>query len=434
MSSAVIRNYSEIAHQYCTDILSGKIPACNYVKLSCKRHLDDLKKSKSPDYPYYFSEELANKRCRFSELLTHVKGKWRKQKIVLEPFQIFIQCCIWGWVKKKNDKRRFNLAYIEEPRKNAKSTDAATSGLYMLLADGEQGAECYSGATTERQALEVFRTAWQMVYDNPGLQKHFGVSLSGTPKNPTSIYRLEGMSRFELIVGLPGDGASPHLGIVDEYHEHRTSDQLDTLETGMGAREQPLALVITTAGVDTSSPCYDLHLRVIKILEGTIIDENTFAIVFTIDKDDKWSDFSNWAKANPNYKVSIEEDYLKRKFNETLNNVSKQNINLTKHLNIWQNAGQAWMNMTKWSACYEPTLSLSNFKSQPCYIGLDLASKIDICALVMLFTGNQRKVARLVFNPITNEDEEQEVTQSDLIMFAKYYLPEENERYSNKTR
>jgi phage terminase large subunit-like protein len=93
--------------------------------------------------------------------------------------------------------------------------------------------------------------------------------------------------------------------------------------------------------------------------------------------------------------------------------------------NVWTNSGTAWMNMTKWAACYEPTLSLSNFKSQPCYIGLDLASKIDICALVMLFTGNQRKVARLVFNPITNEDEEQEVTQSDLIMFAKYYLPEE---------
>jgi phage terminase large subunit-like protein len=401
-SKPVDRNYSQIAIQYCNDVLSGKILSCEYVKLSCKRHLDDIERSKSNDFPYYFNETLANKRCAFSEKLTHVKGKWRGTKIKLEPFQIFIQSCLWGWVKKKNDKRRFSFAYVEEPRKNAKSTDAATSGLYMLVADGEKGAEIYSGATTEKQALEVFRPSWQMVHDSESFKDHFEVSLSGTLKNPTSIYRLEDMSRFELIVGNPGDGASPHCAIIDEYHEHRTSDQLDTMETGMGAREQPLILVITTAGTDTSAPCYDLHLKAIKVLNKTIVDESFFAIIFTIDTKDNYSDFNVWKKANPNYLVSIEEDYLIRKYKETLTDASKQNINLCKHLNVWTNAGVAWMNMAKWAACSDPTLSLSQFSGQPCYAALDLASKIDICSLLFLFD-----------------------SPKGYIVFCRHYLPEE---------
>lgn len=417
--------YTEIAYKYCIDIIDGVIPSGQYVKLACQRHIKDLEKSLNAEYPYRYDEKKANKRCAFSEKLTHVKGKWRKKKIKLEPFQIFIQCCIWGWVKKKNGFRRFNLAYIEEPRKNSKSTDAATSGLYMLVADGEQAAEVYSGATTEKQALEVFRTAWQMVYDNPDFQEYFGVSLTGTPKNPTSIYRLEDMSRFELIVGLPGDGASPSCAIIDEYHEHRTSDQLDTMETGMGARQQPLALVITTAGTSTSTPCYDLHSRVIKILNGSLEDENTFGIIFGIDKEDDIKDFNNWKKANPNYLVSIEEDYLIRKYNETMTNASKQNINLCKHLNMWTNAGEAWMNMVKWAACGDSSLNVSCFKGRTCYVAVDLATKLDICALRILFEGEEKTVIRKIVNEETGEETESEIVLSDFIVFGKYYMPEE---------
>jgi len=202
------KNYSEIALKYCNDIVSGEILACNYVKLSCQRHINDLGKSKDPSYPYHYDSDLGDRRCRFSEALTHTKGKWAGKKISLEPHQIFMQCCIWGWVKKKSGKRRFAKAFIELPRKNGKSIDAATAGLYMLVADGEKGAECYSGATTEKQALEVFRPAWQMAHANAKLREKFNISLSGTPKNPTSIYRLQDMSRFELLVGNPGTYSS----------------------------------------------------------------------------------------------------------------------------------------------------------------------------------------------------------------------------------
>jgi phage terminase large subunit-like protein len=424
-SKPVEKNYSQIALEYCQDILSEKILSCRNIKLACKRHLDDLEKSKSSDYLYRYDSQLANRRCSFSEKMVHVKGKWAGKKLKLEPHQVFFECAIWGWVKKKNNKRRFSLALLLIPRKNGKSIVGAISGLYGLVADDEMGSEVYSGANTEKQALEVFRPAWMMAKNNPAFCERFKMSLSGTPKNPTSIYRLSDMSRFELVVGVPGDGASPHYAIVDEFHESKNSSQFDTFSTGMGAREQPLLLVVTTAGTDTSVPCYDLYLRACKILDGTIQDDSFFALMYGIDDEDKIDDFRTWEKANPNYMVSIEEDYLKRKFTETLTDVSKQNINLTKHLNRWVNAGQAWMNMTKWAACSNPSLKLSDFKGQPCYAALDLASKIDICALVLLFEGKERTITRLLIDPETKEEVEREIIQKDFIVFGKYYLPEE---------
>jgi phage terminase large subunit-like protein len=394
--------YTEAALKYCNDIVSGKIPAGQLVIYACQRHINDLGKSTSAAYPYRYDEKLAEKRCKFSELFCHVKGKWSGQKLKLEPHQVFIQCSIWGWVKKKNGMRRFSVAYIEEPRKNGKSLEAATAGLYMLTADGEKGAEIYSGASTEKQALEVFRPAWLMTSKNADFRDHFGISLSGTPKNPTSIYQLSDMSRFELLVGNPGDGASPHCAIIDEYHEHRTSDQYDTMSTGMGSREQPLMFVITTAGTDTSSPCYDAHLKAVKVLNGSIEDDMFFAIIYGIDPDEDWKDFEVWKKANPNYGVSIMEDYLYQKYTETMNDAGKQNINLCKHLNEWRNAGTAWMNMAKWAACEDKTLRIEDFKGMPCYIGMDLATKIDMCALMLLFE-----------------------TDSGFVTFGRYYLPEE---------
>lgn len=419
------KDYSAIALQWCNDIVSGKIPSCSKVIQACQRQLNDLKKQSDPDYPYRFDEKLANNRCKFSERLPHTKGKWRGQKLTLSPYQIFFRTCVWGWVKKKDGMRRFRTAVVFLPRKQGKSVDGADTGLFMLVADNEPGAEVYSGAKTEKQALEVFRPAWQMVEMTPAFKSHFGVSLSGTPKNPTSIYRLSDMSRFELVIGKPPDGASPSCAIIDEYHQHATSEQRDALRTGMGARSQPLLFIITTAGTDTSLPCYDEYLYALKVLDGTREDDTYFALIFAKDDDQDEKDFETWKMINPNYGISIDEDFLKGAYNEAMTMVSKQNINYCRHLNLWSNAGTAWMNMTKWAACSDPTLKLSDFKGQPCYAALDLASKIDICALVLLFEGKQRTIKRMMVNPESGEEEEKEITQKDFITFCKFYLPEE---------
>ena len=420
------RNYIEIAHQYCADVLDGTIPACKYVKQACNRHLDDLEKSKSdPEYPFWFSEEKASRRCSFSEKFRHIKGKWTGKRLILSDHQVFIQCAIWGWLKRGSNLRRFATAYIEEPRKQGKSTDAATTGLYMLKMDDEYGAEIYSGATTEKQALEVFRPAWLMAKGSPQFIEKYGIELSGTPKNPTSIYVLDDMSRFELLIGNPGEGSSPSCAIIDEYHEHKSPDQYDTMETGMGSREQPLMFVITTAGNNVAGPCYEMHLRAIKVLESTIEDESLFAIIYTIDEEDDYRDFEVWKKANPNYGVSVIEDYLKRKHNECLTNVAKQNINKCKHLNVWTNAGVAWMNMVKWAQCAKSDLKLENFTGQPCYLSLDLASKIDICALIVLFQTNPREVETIHIDEDDGRERVIVKTEFDYVTFGKYYLPEE---------
>jgi phage terminase large subunit-like protein len=389
--------YVEKLLRYCHAAIEDTLPhrkTCRLEKLACQRHLNDLAKQNDPEFLYYFDEDAANKRCFFIECLQHTKGKWRGTFISLEPEQIFAEAVKFGWLKKENGKRRFAKSYECIPRKNGKSIKSATTGLYMAFADNEPSAEVYAGATSEKQAMMVFQPAYQMVILNTDFAEWYNIKLSGTPKNPTSIYNEDDMSLFCPIVGNPGDGQSPHCALIDEYHEHPTSVLYDAMDTGTGAREQPLLAVITTAGVNTSYPCYDLHLYAIKILEGTIKDDRFFAMIFTIDKDDKWEDFESWKKANPNYGVSIEKDYLWGKYQDALNKPEQRNVLLTKHLNLWQNAGIGFMDMLRWDKCTDRDLEIENFIGQDCWLSLDLASKIDLAALVFLFR-YKRKVINL---------------------------------------
>lgn len=439
-----MKNYSQVAYEYCITALADNLPnrkTSLLERLAYKRHLDDLSKQNNPDFPFYFDEEAANMRCMFTECLPHTKGKWRGQPFILEPHQIFIDACIFGWKKKTSGKRRFNRAYIKIPRKNGKSATSATTGLYMAFADGEKGAEVYAGATTEAQAMMVFSPAWEMVRLTPEFASYYGVELTGTPKNPTSIFNSEDMSRFMPIVGKPGDGSSPHCALVDEYHEHPTSVLYDAMDTGMGARDQPLLEVITTSGSDTSVPCYEMELEAIKILEGTLQKDNVFVMMFGIDKEDSYEDFEVWKKANPNYGVSINEDYLRGKYNDAMTNLSQRNILLTKHLNIWMNAGAAWMDMQKWERCKRPLLKIEEFYGLPCYVSLDLASKIDLCALMFQFEveGKTYKECPNCGADVRYENEKyicenkineagcswERKTNKRVVCFGKYYLPEE---------
>src|SRR5690606_4766887 len=158
---------------------------------------------------------------------------------------------IFGWLRKDDGLRRFRRAMLLVPRKNGKSAWAAAIGLYMLLHDGEFGAEVYSGATTEKQAWEVFNPAKLMAARNEPLKQKYGLTV-----NASNLHVLANGSKFEPLIGKPGDGSSPSCAIIDEYHEHDTDDLLGTMQTGMGARQQPLLLVITTAGWNVAGPCY----------------------------------------------------------------------------------------------------------------------------------------------------------------------------------
>jgi phage terminase large subunit-like protein len=368
--------------------LSGKIPAGRYIVLACKRFEADLNRKR---FPYRFDEDRADRAVQFQERMPHVKGKWaaQKERLKYEPWQCFAECNLFGWVDKKTGLRRFRESYEEVPRKNAKSTRLAARGLYLFAADGEAGAEVYSGATTEKQAYEVFRPAWMMANRLKPLRERFGIEQAGNPKNPGPMYVMEDMSRFETLIGKPGDGASPHAALVDEYHEHETDHMVDAMQTGMGAREQPLLSIITTAGSNMSGPCYEKRQDVIRILEGTEKDETVFGLIYGIDEGDAWDDPASLVKANPNYGVSVFPAFLEAQLAQAKRSASKQNAFRTKHLNEWVGARTAWMNMLAWQR-QKRDLTIEEFAGCPCWIGVDLASKLDVAAMVLLFRREEK--------------------------------------------
>lgn len=274
---------------------------------------------------------------------------------------------------------------------------AAPVGLGMLTLESESGSEIYCGAMNEDQADEVFRPAKAMAEKAKGFKQTFGIQIT-----VSSIFREDGLSFFKRLIGKPGDGQSPYCAIHDEYHQHKTSEQVDAMDTGMGARQEPLQLIITTAGFDTSGPCKDLHDYAVKVLEGHFVNENFFSLMYCADPEDDWTDWSTWVKANPNLGVSVSEEYLRGKLAEAVQRTSLQNTVKTKHLNLWVNAGVGWLNMAKWQANADIGLQLENFHGCQAWIGIDLASKIDLTALMILIRHDGK-----------------------WYLFGRYYLPEE---------
>jgi phage terminase large subunit-like protein len=418
-----VRDYPAIARKYAADVLSGKIPAGLSIRLQCRRFVDELKlgKSRIASFPFTFDAEKAARPCRFIEKLPHSKGKWArsKERLVLEPWQIWTICLTFGWVYRSGPRkglRRFRRLFLVVPRKNGKSAISAGVGLYMLCADNEFGAEVYSGATNEKQAWEVFKPARLMVDRTPALKKHFGLELTAK-----TIAKLADGSKFETIVGDPGDGQSPSCSIHDEYHEHADDAQIDTMVTGMGARDQPLQLLITTAGDNLAGPCYALIQEERKKLAGIghnggpPLDDETLFVEFAIDEGDDWKSEAALRKANPNADVSVSLDFLRARQRDAIATPRKAGVFKTKHLNMWVSAKAAYFDVEAWRRCADPevparaveALALEWLRGRRAILGLDLASKVDIAALEYLIL------------PIG----EQATRDDPYIRLGRYFLP-----------
>ena len=395
---AVEHPHIERAGVYVADVLSGRRPACLWERQACERWMRDCQGEATG--AYRFEPLMAERVCQFIELLPHTKGAWaaRHEKLKLEGWQCFVLINAFGWLRRSDGKRRFRECVVIVPRKNGKSILSAGVGLYMLCADGEHGAEIYSGAGTEKQAWEVFRPARLMAEGQPHLRQFYNVQV-----NSRNINIVANGSRFEPMIGKPGDGAMPHLAIIDEFHEHQTPDQYDTMLTGMGAREQPMMWVISTAGDNLAGPCFDKILTCRQILEGVIEDDEKFFVEYSIDPDDDWTTEEALVKANPNLGVSTGAEFLAARQREAMRNPREQGRFKTKHLNLWVNAKAAFFNMHAWAACYRPELRLDDFEGQTCTIALDLASKQDIAAMQLLFN----------------------LGDGSFATFGRYYLPED---------
>lgn len=360
-------------------MVAGLIPACLYVRQACQRHLDDLGRK---DWAYRFDWEAGERICEFSTMFPHIKGELAGQLLRLEGWQEFILSCVFGWVLKHNGKRRFRRVYIEMPRGNGKTTISATPALYMLAADKEGGAEVYSAARVKDQAKIAFGIAQHMARKCPGFRASLGVDvIAHRIIQPASASFFEALSSDADSL----DGKNVHFGLIDELHAHRTRDVYDAIETGCGKREQSLLWSITTAGSDKTGIAYEQRAYTINVLAKTVEAETHFGIVYTIDQGDDWTDPAIHKKANPNYGISVQEQNLVDMCQKATHSPASKAAFLTKHLNVWVSSNEALYPVDKWDACGDTSLDIENYVGRKCRLSADLASKIDIAAVSLLF-------------------------------------------------
>lgn len=262
------------------------------------------------------------------------------------------------------------------------STLLSGIGLFCLCADHEPGAEVYSFATTREQAKIVFGDAQTMAQGNAALKEAYGLQVQAH-----AIYVPSTHSYFQAksAEGSTLDGLNTHLAIIDELHAHKKRDVFDVVETSLGKRRNSLMVSITTAGVDRAGICYEQRGIVTKILSGAIEDDSYFGVIYTLDKDDDWKSEEALSKANPNWGVSVRPEVIKSLQAKAIATPSAENNFKTKHLDVWCNADLSWMNMEAWMKCADPSLDDNDFEGQDCCMGLDLASKIDIAAMMRVF-------------------------------------------------
>lgn len=367
---------------------------CELVRLTAKRFLNDLKRAKRKDCPFYFSDWHADDVCDFIEKLPHVQGSWDDPTLVLEPAQIFILVNVFGFRRKVDDRRRFTRAYIEVARKNAKSTLTAGVALYCLTCEGELGPEIIVGATTGAQADKVFKPAKLMVDKVSALREAFNLKAWARSitcgDNGGSVQPINSKSSTQ-------DGWNPYVGILDELHAHKDRGLFDVIRSAFGARKQPLMWMITTAGYDVRGVCFEQRTLVSKILAGTVEAEHYFGIIFTIDDDDDPFDESVWGKANPLLGAAVDLEELRSYAIEAKNSPASLGEFKTKRLNVWLNAASAWLSVDQWNKAKIHGLDWADFAGLECTIGADLADKDDITAVVLI---GQLPDDKLIVKPI----------------------------------
>jgi phage terminase large subunit-like protein len=379
-----------------TTIMPAARVAGKYERLCWTRHEKDLRacygdRSNDPSvygdpsrshHPkgLWFDLEAGQRVVDFVErFCRHHEGELAGQLVVLEEWQRQTYRAVFGWMR-ADQTRRYRTAYIEIPRKNGKSVEGSATGLYLTVADGEGGAQVYSAATKKDQAKIVHDGATKMVKASADLKR-----FAKTFRNNISCERLG--SKFEPLGADSStlDGLNTHGLIEDETHAHTDRHVHDVIVTSMGARRQPLAFIITTAGVyDPESIGWELHERAVQVLEGALEDDTFFAFIAAADEGDDFTDPAVWAKANPNLGVSLKYDYMAEQCARAKTTPSYLNTFLRYHLNVWTQQRERWIPVESWNAC-ERVVDPKTLKGSRCWAGLDLSAKLDLTALVLCF-------------------------------------------------
>jgi phage terminase large subunit-like protein len=382
--------------KYIKDIQSGKIVSGKLVKLSVERFLNDIKNKK-----YFFDVKKFNQCCDFINQLKHYVGEHRGKNFVLEGWQIFIVANIVALYIKGTDRRKYKYSYIQVARKNGKTMFASALSLFFLIADEEFGAEVIVVANTYAQSQILYNCCGTMMSQiDPKCKyhkKHRGRDIEYKITNST----------LRTISSHPrgGDGYNPSCSIIDEFHGAQNADIRNLLVSGGGMRKSPVQIIITTAGFNLESVCYQLRCDCADTLNGINDNTNTFSLICELDHADEYTDPNTWKKANPNLGVTVKTEWLKDQIkNAQIYQNEEVNVK-TKCLNLWCNGAQTWI---------PDEYIIKSMKDFPTFdphdvtaiVGIDLGSTSDLTAMNFL------------------------IIKDDIYyMDTRYYLPRE---YKNK--
>lgn len=314
-----------------------------------------------------------------AEYLTHVKGPKAGQPFTLEPWEQWFIRNLFGWVRKDDGTRRYREGMIFVPRGNGKTTLAAAIQLYVTACDNEAGAENYCAAAEAQQARMVFDACKFMIKANPHLRERLQIfqhsityDSMGTCFRPISS------------VPLTKHGFNVHAAVIDELHAQKDRQLVDAIRTGTGKRLQPLVIYITTSDFDRPSICNEMYDYACKVRDGLIDDSAFLPLIYEADREDDWTSKKTWHKANPNLGVSVPLQYMERECLKAQSEPEYENTFKRYHLNIKTEQAKRIVVMEEWDACNGLT-PVEELEGRPCYGGLDLATRLDVNAFVLVF-------------------------------------------------
>jgi len=390
-----LRDYVRIARQYGADVLSGRLVACDWVKLACERQdRDTMRATTDPSWPYVWSDAHAVEACTFLEHLPHVEGQWPTRTLQLEPCQIWLVTTLVGWRQRAHPaRRRFTVLYFEVGRKAAKSTLMAGLALYHMRHEHEPGAQVVCGATTGSQARIAFGIAQKMVRASAWLRARGFQAFANAIITPTAAAKPVNAKASTQ------DGLNPSCIVLDESHAQKFALH-DVLRSAQGARTNPLLLCPTTAGYDLLSVGYALRTTVTKVLQQVFPAEHLLGVIYTLDEGDDWRDARVWQKANPMIGITPTRDWVQQYCADAQQTPGLEGEFRVKVCSEWLQSARTWLSLTQWDACTDPTLRLEAFTGARCWMGGDLAQIDDLAAVALCFERD-----------------------ADIVAFVQFYLP-----------
>jgi len=384
--------YLDKINSYVNDVLSNKIPSCQWVKKACERFHSDLNKG-----DYYFDENAVDDVISFIRKLK--LNTTPKKPFLLEDWQLFIIANIYGLKSKLNNRRKYKYVYIEIPRKNGKSELITALALYHFIFD--ELATITVSANSREQAKNVdFKKIKSFAHQLDRREKYIIPYFNSLKMNGRQNEVIVTSSDAKRL-----DGLNISVGIIDELHSAKDSGVYDVIKSAMGSREEPLLIVITTAGFDVDSFCYNLRNHITDILNGVTIDESQFGIIYTLDEGDDIADENNWVKANPNLGVSLSIDFIRDEVNKAQNSPSETAGVLVKNFNLWQkkSSEKSWINEAYLEKVFAP-VNIEDYRGADCMVGLDLGTNTDLTCFSICI----------------------KVQNGEYVFFTKYYLPEDS--------